>query len=247
MSVGPRVRKAARHIALSVLGTFAVPRTRPFLRALYFHNGPDIHVESFVSVIERLQRDGQFVDTDTCLSMLKGRIPVAGRYFHLSFDDGHRGFIDNAAPILKRLNVPAIVFVPTSGVGVDEGVLSWDDLRQLQAWGFEVGSHTRTHAKLSELSDPHQLEEEIGGSKRDIEERLGSECKHIAWPYGRKCDIHGAALVAVANAGYHGCFGGFRGSVKAGKTNPFSIPRHHLEADWPWTHVRYFAYGNWEK
>ena len=247
MSVAQRVREKARHLTLSMMGAFTAPQNRRFLRPLYFHGVPEDHAQNFASMIERLGRHGSFVDTDTCLSMLGGRTPIQGRYFHLSFDDGRRDFIHHAAPILKRLSVPAMIFVSTSRVGADEGVLSWDDLRQLQSWGFEIGSHTRTHAKLGDLADPVRLEEEIAGSKRDLEEKLGSECRYIAWPYGRKCDIREAALAAIVKAGYHGCFGGFRGSVKAGKTNPFSIPRHHLEADWPWQHVRYFAYGYWEK
>lgn len=245
--VGERVRKTARHLTLSVLGTLAMPPKRPFLRALYFHNAPEIHLENFVSVIERLRNDAVFVDTDTCLAMLKASIPIERRCFHLSFDDGHRDFIRHTAPVLQRLKIPAMVFICTAHIGADESLLSWEDLRQLRSWGFEVGSHTRTHARLSGLSAPSQLEEEIIGSKRDIADRLGSECRYIAWPYGRKCDIHQAAVDMIAKAGYLGCFGGFRGSVKAGKTHPFSIPRHHLEANWPWKHIRYFAYGHWEE
>ncbi len=242
-----KVRQAARSMALSLLGTVAAPPKGSFLRALYFHEVSPQHAANFAVILERLKREGEFVDTQTCLVMLGGLKPVEGRYFHLSFDDGHRTLLEYAAPVLKRLGIPAVFFVCTSWVGVELDALTWNDLKKLQSWGFEVGSHTRSHANLAEASRMGKLEEEVLGSKQDIEQRLGTTCKYIAWPYGRKRDINKASIQAIVQAGYRACFGAFRGSIYAGKTNPFQIPRHHLEASWPWKHVRYFAHGHGEK
>ncbi len=244
--VGQGVRKTARHIVLSVFGTLLPRPQGPFLRPLFFHRVRGDQVKNFKQILDRLRHIGQFASTDTCLSMLHGRIPIDGRYFHLSFDDGDRDFVRNAAPILRCLEIPALMFVSTAQVGVDRDVMAWDDLKTLHGWGFEVGSHTRTHTLLTEVSKKGQLEEEIAGSKRDIEERLGAACKYIAWPYGRKSDIDDLSIETISRAGYLACFGGFRGSVHPGRTSPFRIPRHHLGADWPWMHVRYFAYGHGE-
>lgn len=243
-----RGRAIGRSLVLSILGHLVPLPKAPFLRPLYFHGVFDREVERFESMLRRLQGIGSFVDTETCLAMLQGRMPIGRRYFHLSFDDGHRNFIENAAPILKRLGIPAIVFVITDLVGADKvrGTverMTWDELKTVHAMGFEVGSHTRTHARLAGLADDESLESEIVGSKRDIEERLALQCKYFAWPYGRTRDVNDRALEMVRSAGYQGCFGAFRGSVVPGQTNPFSIPRHHLDPEWPWAHVRYFAYG----
>ena len=242
-----KVRHAARSVALSLLGTVAAPPKGSFLRALYFHEVGPQRAGSFAAILERLMREGEFVDTETCLAMLTGLRPVKGRYFHLSFDDGHRTLIEHAAPVLKRLGIPAVFFVCTSWVGAKPDVLSWGDLRELQSQGFEVGSHTRSHANLAEVPRLGRLKEEVAGSKQDIEQRLGTACKYIAWPYGRKRDINKASTQAIVQAGYQACFGAFRGSIYAGQTNAFQIPRHHLEADWPWKHIRYFAHGHGEK
>jgi len=109
--------------------------------------------------------------------------------------------------------------------------------------GFEVGSHTQSHARLADVSDPARLELEITGSKRAIEKELGTECRYFAWPFGRWRDVGEEAIDMVVSSGYHGCFGGYRGSVICGKTTPWRIPRHHLDASWPWAHIRYFACG----
>jgi peptidoglycan/xylan/chitin deacetylase (PgdA/CDA1 family) len=245
--VKPKVRQTARQVALSLLGTVAAPPKGPFLRALYFHEVRQLQTGSFTAILENLKREGEFVDTETCLLMLDGRTPVKGRYFHLSFDDGHHDLFEHAAPVLKRLAIPSLFFVCTSWVGVNPHTLSWEDLRKLLSWGFEVGSHTRTHANLAAAAREGRLEEEVAGSKRDIERSLGTVCKYIAWPFGRKRDISKTSIQAIAQSGYQACFGAFRGSIDAGKTDPFQIPRHHLEAGWPWKHVRYFAHGHGER
>ena len=42
-----------------------------------------------------------------------------GPYFHLSFDDDLRYIVTNAVPILMRLRVPVIFFVPTAFIDSD--------------------------------------------------------------------------------------------------------------------------------
>jgi peptidoglycan/xylan/chitin deacetylase (PgdA/CDA1 family) len=196
--------------------------------------------------------------------MLSGEREIDGRYFHLSFDDGFRNVFTNAVPILKRQQVPAITFVPTSLVEADwertrryclettlyQGVIEmirWEDLRAMVAAGFEVGSHTKTHARLSAISpDSRLLGGELLGSKEEIETRLGVECKYIAWPYGGKNDADAVALAKVQQYSYRACFGAFREAVLPGETSKFASPRHHFEAQWPVSHVTYFAKGNME-
>jgi peptidoglycan/xylan/chitin deacetylase (PgdA/CDA1 family) len=242
-----KIRRVARSAALSVFGTAAATAKGPFLRALYFHGVASEHAGNFAANLERLKRNADFVDTASLLAMLGGQKAVAGRYFHLSFDDGHRNLIENALPVLEQLGIPALFFVCTSWVGAKQDALSWEDLRELRNRGFEIGSHTRSHKNLGGALTREVLDGEVLGSKRDIEMNLKAQCNYFAWPFGRKKDINDVALQAIRQAGYRACFGAFRGSVFAGRTSPFQIPRHHLEADWPWKHVRFFAEGHGEE
>jgi hypothetical protein len=244
--VKQHLRRAARSVALSALGTVSARPKGSFLRALYFHDVGPQEAGNFAELLDRLKRGADFISTETCLAMLEGSKLIQGRFFHLSFDDGHRSLLDHAVPVLKRLEIPALFFVCTSWVGTDSNVLAWEDLRKLHSWGFDIGSHTRTHVNLVEAARAGKLEEEVAGSKRDVERSLEAPCPYFAWPFGRKRDINKIALRAVVEAGYQACFGAFRGSIHAGVTDRFQIPRHHLEANWPWKHVRYFAYGHGE-
>jgi peptidoglycan/xylan/chitin deacetylase (PgdA/CDA1 family) len=259
------VRPLVRRMALDALSRLPTSSEATFLRAVYCHYVFDDQKEAFRSIVTELQAMGTFVDTDTFLRMAIGSKPVDGRYFHLSFDDGFANLHTNAAPILAELSVPAIVFVPKKMVGADyETVrhycldvarypaviptLTWEQLAEMQALGIQVGSHTRTHVRVAGLAgaDPARLRDEVVGSKDDIEEHLSTECRFFAWPFGRVDDIDAGVLQAVRDADYRGCFGAFRGTVFPGVTDPYLLPRHHFEAEWPRSHVRYFASGHKE-
>ena len=216
----------------------------------------DDEVPGFEACLDLLSQMGRFVDTPTAVAAIRGDIAITETLYHLSFDDGYRNIISNALPVLHRLGVPAIFFVPTAQIGNPAGtkgegsarieLATWDELESAQAKGLQIGSHTRTHARLSEISNSiAAIEDEILGSKADIEERLGP-CPYISWPYGRARDTDAAALAVVQQAGYDACFGAFRAQVMPGKTDLFRIPRHHFESGWPLSHLRYFARGGME-
>jgi len=79
-----------------------------------------------------------------------------------------------------------------------DGMMSWDELKQLHAEGHEIGSHSQSHAILPLVSDA-QLEQEIAGSRAHLRGRLGFEIETFCYPNG-DCDARVAA--AVERAGY---------------------------------------------
>jgi len=235
-----------------------------FLRCLYCHNVFDDQLERFERLLLHLKHQGTFIDTETCLQMLKGEKVIDNRYYHLSFDDGFRNNFINAFPILKKHHIPCIFFVPSSLIDINwdktkkycletagyKGVietLKWEDLLEMVSSGYEIGSHTRTHSRLTTISnDPKLLEDAVLGSKKELEAHLGVECRYISWPYGRLTDKDTISLEIIKRAGYRASFGAFRGLVIPQVTNIFSIPRHHFEVHWPLSHVEYFSRGNME-
>jgi peptidoglycan/xylan/chitin deacetylase (PgdA/CDA1 family) len=258
-----RLRRWLRHGALSVAGGAARFGDRAFLRCLYAHWVLDDQVEDFRRLLSRLQRIGTFVSTDTLVQMLRGDQPIDGRYFHLSFDDAFDNIYLNALPVLTDLAIPAAVFAPTHFVGASDAEvrrdwwrrdqvahptrpLRWEWLAEMARLGCDVGSHTRRHRRLSQIQSRDELADEIVGSKRDLEDRLGLACRYFAWPFGRASDIDARGLELIGEAGYEASFSGVRGRVLPRQTRLLEIPRHHFEPDWPWQHVRFFAAGGLE-
>jgi peptidoglycan/xylan/chitin deacetylase (PgdA/CDA1 family) len=76
--------------------------------------------------------------------------------------------------------------------------MTWSMVRDLYRAGFTIGSHTRTHAWLANESSEKSLDE-IAGSKRDLEERLGLTVRHFAYPGGQ---FTPPVVDLVARAGY---------------------------------------------
>ena len=139
------------------------------------------------------------------------------RRLAVTFDDALRSVYRLALPVLHELDVPATVFAPAALVGsgrpfawprIDRWVgteheaelegMSWAELGALRDAGWELGSHSTTHARLTGLDDP-RLESELAESKRMIEDRLGAICRSIAYPYG---DADDRVVAAARRAGY---------------------------------------------
>ena len=76
--------------------------------------------------------------------------------------------------------------------------LSWEMLGEMSRMGVTVGSHTRTHALLTNETWQKVLDE-TEGSRQAVEQRLGMTVAHFAYPDG--C-FNAAAVRAVAAAGY---------------------------------------------
>lgn len=142
------------------------------------------------------------------LGEVRGRRAVA-----ITFDDGYASTVRLAQPILERFGMPGTLFVPTDYIGggpmqwpgIDQwmgGVhedeltpMSWDEVRALADAGWEIGSHTRSHPHLPEVSD-ELVTEELVGSREVCEQMLDRPCRSIAYPYGD----HDARVVAATKA-----------------------------------------------
>lgn len=259
-----RIRSIARDCALSVRGFISRPSDTPSLRVLYCHYVFDDQRREFETIICYLQSIGEFIGIGEVIEILEGKRPIKHNLFHLSFDDGFKNVVTNALPVLREHGVPAAFFVPTAIISAPPEqvekycratmnypsvieIATWADLEKASLSGLEIGSHTRSHARFSELSKSKMaIEDEIFGSKADLERRLGRDCNYISWPYGRVTDADVQSLNAVKEAGYRACFGAFRGRVIPKATDRFRIPRHHFEVQWPFSHVKCFAHGAME-
>jgi peptidoglycan/xylan/chitin deacetylase (PgdA/CDA1 family) len=74
-------------------------------------------------------------------------------------------------------------------------VLSWFRLRQLASEGVTLGSHTRSHPILTQIS-PLQIREEVRQSQEDLKREIGLALPIFCYPNGD----HSEAVIKVLRA-----------------------------------------------
>jgi len=168
------------------------------------------------------------------LSHIRGESVSDKKLVALTFDDGYQDFYENAYPVLKRYGFPATVFLVSDLVGKDnlwdyralnirKRLLDWDKIIEMSGHLVTFGSHTKTHPFLEKLSTK-EIEEELFGSKADIEKRLKLPVEFFCYPYGH----YDERAVAVARkAGYLGATTMNRGLIHRGD-DPFEMRRSFI-------------------
>jgi peptidoglycan/xylan/chitin deacetylase (PgdA/CDA1 family) len=101
----------------------------------------------------------------------------------IQFDDGFKDNYTNAYPILKRYGFPAMVFLISDVIGNDDRFITWEQMKEMESSNFLAGAHTRTHPYLPDTTLA-RAEDEIAGSKRVIEEKLGHKIDYFVYPAG---------------------------------------------------------------
>jgi len=105
-------------------------------------------------------------------------------------------------------------------------VLTVSEIRQLLGAGMEIGSHTISHPKLSQLPAESSWRE-IAESRRDLEKALGVPVWSIAYPFGGIDSVSDREVQMAQKAGYDCAFINFGGGFRK-DTNFFGIPRVHI-------------------
>ena len=165
----------------------------------------------------------------------------------ITIDDGYRSAYEIAYPILRRHGYTAALFVYTDFIGSSAKSLTWEQLEEMKAAGFDVGSHTMTHCDLTEKraeeddrSYRERVREELLVSKRILDERLEQDTIAVAYPYGNAapeilplCHSLGYRLGVTVRPGANPFFADplflHRSQIVAGQGPPFQDRLKHFE------------------
>jgi peptidoglycan/xylan/chitin deacetylase (PgdA/CDA1 family) len=104
----------------------------------------------------------------------------------VTFDDGLASVYSIALPEMERLGLRGTVFVISDLIGgeyMGHAVATKKMLLSLSSAGWEIGSHTKTHPRLVELSTK-QLNTEFELSNKQLSSMIGRPVTTLAYPYG---------------------------------------------------------------
>lgn len=154
-----------------------------------------VYTKSFESQMKTLKLLGYKPINFSKLARYKeGKDRLPKRPVIITFDDGLQEAVDNAVPILNSCGFTAVFYITTDFVGEKSSwmipevstefqVIDWPTVIQLDSNGYEVGAHGMTHPHMDAISF-EACSKELRGSKEAIEEVLGHEVRHMAYPHG---------------------------------------------------------------
>ena len=189
----------------------------------------------FDEIIREVSNQYYPVPLQVLIDKLNNNKPIRPKTMAITFDDGYRDNLLYAAPILRKYNVPATFFITSGYIAtnrvfpwdesnkVSHPLMTWDEVRELNKMGFEIGSHTVTHVNLGKVS-VDVARQEIFQSKEQIEDEISQQANSFAVPFGRKDCITPESRKMIKEAGFQCCCMLFGGKVTQ-KSDLFNLPR----------------------
>ncbi len=135
-----------------------------------------------LSVYHLLSREGYLITDNYSIR------PYRYTGFHrglvtITFDDGWEENVTTALPIMKEFRFRSNQFYATTFIENPRVPNARDILKLFKSEGHEIGSHSVTHARLTELAGD-EVTAELAGSQAFLEEYLGMPSRYFATPYG---------------------------------------------------------------
>ncbi|MCP4110613.1 MAG: polysaccharide deacetylase family protein [Desulfobacteraceae bacterium] len=166
------------------------------------------------------ENEYRIITLNQFLNFLDYNAPLHPKSVLLTFDDGWESMYDIAFPILKKYGFPATFFIYTDFIGKDQA-MSWDQIRELAEYGFDIQCHTKTHQDLSESDKGESFEDYFADLEKEIlipshliARHLNKKCTCLAYPLGKTNSLVTAFLME------HGYRAGF--TFDKGQ-NPFFV------------------------
>jgi peptidoglycan/xylan/chitin deacetylase (PgdA/CDA1 family) len=191
-----------------------------------------VTVKAFAAQMNWLARAGYVpISLDTLIAYRSGRDALPVRPVVITFDDGFRDCAEHAVPILKARSFTATFYLVAGMVGetsrwllaergIEFQLMDWATARQLVAAGFNCGCHTMSHPRLADLS-PALCHEELLRSRQLLEDNLGHEVTHLAYPFG---SFNDSVRAVVAETGYRSACS-VRIGLSASDDDPLALHR----------------------
>ena len=177
----------------------------------------------FAQQLDYLQAEGYTTITmQDFMRARKGKQELPEKPVILTFDDGYEDNYTTLLPMLEERHMTAVVYMVTNSIG-RKGYLSWNQLRDMQKRGIEIGSHTANHQPLTSL-DREKQAEEMKRSKLLMEWNGLKTIYSFSYPNGAYDE--GMPELLQENEYLNAVTGD--GGINTFKTNPYLLQRTNI-------------------
>ncbi|HYS04826.1 MAG TPA: polysaccharide deacetylase family protein [Candidatus Dormibacteraeota bacterium] len=207
-------------------------RLRPGLRILTYHRVAEdrqdpfaVSRSDFIRQMETVSQTGAVQPLEEAIEGMS-REGDTGPRIALTFDDGTEDFLSCALPVIRRLGLPATLYVSPLRVG-ERGFLNWEELSAVCRMGVRIGSHGWDHQSLGRLN-PDDVWQQVTRSRDVLQDRLGLKVSSLAYPYGTVRDFNDHVKELIRRAGYLSACTSVNG-VNRKATDPYELLRTKIE------------------
>ena len=161
----------------------------------------------------------------------RGEKNIEDRSVLITIDDGWKSVYTDAFPILKEMGFPFTVFLYTNYIDGGQNALTTAMIREMQKHGCSIGSHSISHPYPATVKEKRAkgestflkyLREEMGQSRKKLEQKFGGNISCYAYPGGF---VTGEMLPIASELGYECLFTVLPGKTTR-QTSSYTIPRY---------------------
>ncbi len=185
-------------------------------------------------------------------------VTIEGRTYYLGSSREQRALaqaidtrLRHARSVAEReafLTTVRKAFATTSNVTVEEEAvlpLTWEEVQKMEEGGWvSFGAHTMHHPILAYLTDPQEVQREIGECRTKLEKQLGHPVRIFAYPVGQFQHIGADVLHAVRQAGYDWALT-TRYGFNTLHSDPHLLRRIEVDVDQHWLVIAAETAGLW--
>jgi peptidoglycan/xylan/chitin deacetylase (PgdA/CDA1 family) len=142
----------------------------------------NVHPDKFAEQMAALDAWGYSAITATeLIEAITDGGPLPPRPVVITFDDGHLSVYENAFPVMQSYAYPGVTYIVARWLKAEDftGV---EELTEMMEAGWEVGSHSMTHADI--VKDTSLTNYEVLESKKTLEKDLDTSIHTFAYPFG---------------------------------------------------------------
>lgn len=177
----------------------------------------------FAAQLDYLQAQGYTTITlQDFMRVVHGKGTLPEKPIVLTFDDGYADNYTTMLPILEAHGMKAVVYVITNEIG-RKNYLTFDQLKDMQRRGIEIGSHTADHLPLTTLDETTRLKQ-IHESKIFLEWGGLQTIYSFSYPNG---DYNADIVEILRQSEYLTAVTGEAG-LNTLKSNPYELCRVHI-------------------